>query len=105
MSDHAVPRRRFLSTSAAAMAGAVMSATATGQPPQPPQPPAPPPTSLQLGVASYSLRNFPRDKFFERVRALGTPYVTFKSVHLPFDLSPDQLAAARRDIEAAGIVI
>src|SRR5881409_322740 len=105
MSDHAVPRRRFLTTSAAAMAGAVMSATATGQPPQPPQPPAPPPTSLQLGVASYSLRNFPRDRTIEVVKALGTPYVNFKSVHLPFELSPEQLAAARREIEAAGLVI
>jgi len=58
-----------------------------------------------IGVASYSLRNFPRDKAIEMVKALGTPYVNFKSVHLPFELSPDQLAAARRDIEAAGIVI
>jgi len=39
------------------------------------------------------------------VKALGTPYVNFKSVHLPFELSPEQLAAARRDIEAAGLVI
>jgi sugar phosphate isomerase/epimerase len=56
-------------------------------------------------VASYSLRNFPRDKAIEMVKALGTPYVNFKSVHLPFELSPDQLAAARREIEAAGLVI
>ena len=56
-------------------------------------------------MASYSLRNFPRDKAIEMVKALGTPYVNFKSVHLPFELSPDQLAAARREIEAAGLVI
>src|ERR1700752_4236075 len=105
MSHNALPRRQFLTTSAAAMAGAVLSATATGQPPQPPQPPGPPPPSLHLGVASYSLRNFPRDKAIEMVRALGTPYVNFKSVHLPFELSPAQLAAARREIEAAGLVI
>ena len=56
-------------------------------------------------MASYSLRNFPRDKAIEMVKALGTPYVNFKSVHLPFELSPEQLAAARREIEAAGLVI
>lgn len=102
MSDHAVPRRQFLTTGAAAIAGAAMRTTAPGQPPQPPQPP---PTSLQLGVASYSLRNFPRDRAIEMVKALGTPYVNFKSVHLPFELSAEQLAAARREIEAAGLVI
>ena len=105
MPRRTVPRRDFLSTSAAAIAGAMMPATATGQPPQPPEPPQPPPTSLNLGVASYSLRNFPLDKAIEMVKALGTTYVNFKSVHLPFELSPEQLAAARREIEAAGLVI
>jgi sugar phosphate isomerase/epimerase len=105
MSDHAVPRRQFLTTSAAAMTGALVSATRPGQPPQPPEPPQPPPTSLNLGVASYSLRNFPRDKTIEMVKALDTRFVNFKSVHLPFELSPEQLAAARREIEAAGLVI
>jgi sugar phosphate isomerase/epimerase len=87
------------------MAGAVMSATATGQPPQPPQPPVPPSTSLHLGVASYSLRNFPRDQAIEMVKALGTPFINLKSVHLPFELSPAELAAARREIETAGLQI
>src|SRR5919197_395509 len=105
MSDYAVPRRQFLTTSAAAMTGALMSATRPGQPPQPTEPPQPPPTSLNLGVASYSLRKFPLDKAIEMVKALGTRYVNFKSVHLPFELSPEQLAAARREIEAAGLVI
>jgi sugar phosphate isomerase/epimerase len=61
--------------------------------------------TLNLGVASYSLRNFARDKAIEMVKALGTRYVNLKSVHLPFELSPEQLAAARREIEAAGLVI
>ena len=104
MAEHDVPRREFLSTSAAAMASVAMGAAVT-PPPQPPEPPHPPPTSLNLGVASYSLRNFPRDKTIEMVKALGTPYVNLKSVHLPFELSPEQLAAARREIDAAGLVI
>ncbi len=104
MSNAPVPRRTFLGASAAGLASVVMGAPRT-LPPQPPEPPQPPPTSFNLGIASYSLRNFPRDKAIDMVKALGTPYVNFKSVHLPFESSPDQLAAARREIEAAGLVI
>ncbi len=60
---------------------------------------------VRLGVASYSLRNFPRAKAIEMVQALGTPFINLKSVHLPYDLTPDDLAAARREIEAAGLQI
>jgi len=101
MSNAPVPRRTFLGASVAGLAGVAIGAPAT----RPPQPPQPPPTSFSLGIASYSLRNFPRDKAIEMVKALGTPYVNFKSVHLPFESSPDQLAAARREIEGAGLVI
>ena len=104
MSNAPVPRRTFIGASVAGLAGVAIGAPAT-RPPQPPQPPQPPPTSFSLGIASYSLRNFPRDKAIEMVKALGTPYVNFKSVHLPFESSPDQLAAARREIEGAGLVI
>jgi sugar phosphate isomerase/epimerase len=60
---------------------------------------------VRLGVASYSLRKFPRDRAIEMIKALGTRYVNLKSVHLPYELPPDQLAAARREIEAAGLQI
>src|SRR3989440_5634776 len=93
MSNAPVPRRTFLGASVAGLAGVAMGTPRT-LPRQPPEPPQPPPASLRLGVASYSLRNFPRDKAIEMVKALGTPYVNFKSVHLPFESSPDQLAAA-----------
>ena len=104
MSRAPVPRRTFLGASVAGLAGVALGPAWT-LPPQPPGPPKPPPTSPNLGVASYSLRNFPRDKAIEMVKALETRYVNFKSVHLPFELSPEQLAAARREIEAAGLVI
>jgi sugar phosphate isomerase/epimerase len=104
MSSGAVPRREFLSTSAAAVASVAMGAAVT-PPPQPPEPPQPPPTSLNLGVASFSLRNFPRDKAIGMVKALGTRYVNFKSVHLPYELSAPDLAAARKEIETAGLEI
>jgi sugar phosphate isomerase/epimerase len=61
--------------------------------------------ALKLGVASYSLRKFPRDRAIAMVKALGTPFINLKSVHVPYELSPDELVAARREIEAAGLEI
>jgi len=104
MPDQRVPRRAFLTATAASLAGAGLV-------------PFPPlhivergnegvrPERLRLGVASYSLRNFPRDKAIEMVKALGTPYVNLKSVHLPYELSPEELATARREIEGSGLRI
>ncbi len=60
---------------------------------------------MKLGVASYSLRKFSRAQAIEMVKALGTPYINLKSVHLPFELAPEELAAGRREIEAAGLQI
>jgi len=106
MSNAPVPRRTFIGASVAGLAGATL-----GPLPHSVSPPSPEGRggqgvrTLNLGIASYSLRNFPRDKAIEMVKALETRYVNFKSVHLPFELSPEQLAAARREIEAAGLVI
>ena len=63
------------------------------------------PAQLRLGVASYSLRKFSREKAIQMTKALGTPYINLKSVHLPYDASSAEIAAARREIEAAGLQI
>jgi sugar phosphate isomerase/epimerase len=60
---------------------------------------------IRLGVASYSLRNFKRPQAIEMVKACGTPYVNLKSMHLPYELSPEQLAAGRKEFEDAGLKI
>jgi sugar phosphate isomerase/epimerase len=60
---------------------------------------------VKLGVASYSLRNFPRAKAIEMTKALGTPYINLKSMHLPYESSPAEIAAARNEVEAAGLHI
>ena len=104
MPDQPVPRRAFLTTTAASVAGAGLTPSfplsklwrgGQGVRPGP----------LKLGVASYSLRNFPRDKAIEMVKALGTPYINLKSVHLPYELSREELAAARHEIEGTGLHI
>jgi sugar phosphate isomerase/epimerase len=58
-----------------------------------------------LGVASYSLRNFPRERAIEMTKDLGVRYINLKSVHLPYDATAEQIAAARREVEAAGLEI
>ncbi|HXI97595.1 MAG TPA: sugar phosphate isomerase/epimerase [Gemmatimonadaceae bacterium] len=60
---------------------------------------------VKLGVASYSFRNFPLAKAIEMTKALSTPYINLKSMHLPYEASPAEIAAARNEVEAAGLRI
>jgi sugar phosphate isomerase/epimerase len=110
MSDQNVPRRSFLKVAAFGAAGAVFTQESYG---------LEAPTvarhstsysnakeiGVKLGVASYSLRNFPRAKAIEMTKALGTPYINLKSFHLPYELSPAEIAAARHEVEAGGLQI
>ena len=59
--------------------------------------------ALKLGVASYSLRNFSRERAIEMTRSLGVKYINFKSMHLPYDASPAEFALARQQLSAAGL--
>jgi sugar phosphate isomerase/epimerase len=102
MPDHSLPRRDFLTL--AALGLTACSVRVVHNPPAAPSSAAPQPP-LKLGVASYSLRNFPRAKAIEMVKALGTPWVNLKSFHLPYELSPSEIAAARQDVERAGLTI
>jgi sugar phosphate isomerase/epimerase len=112
MSNDSIPRRSFLGTVAASATGAALAvaarpgllsaaATATGTRSTPTVPASP----IKLGVASYSLREFPLDKTLEMIKTLRTPYVNFKSVHMPYDKTPAELAALRKSIEAQGFTI
>jgi sugar phosphate isomerase/epimerase len=60
---------------------------------------------IRLGVASYSLRKFKRPQCIEMVKACGTPYVNIKSFHLPYELSPQEIAAARKEFDDAGLKV
>jgi sugar phosphate isomerase/epimerase len=97
-----VRRREFLATTAAGVAGVAFGVPEGGQATLA-EPKAP--STVALGVASYSLRKFPLAAALDMVKSLGTPYINLKSVHLPYDASPDQLAATRREVEAAGLQI
>ncbi|NUQ93282.1 MAG: sugar phosphate isomerase/epimerase [Gemmatimonadaceae bacterium] len=116
MDDSPLQRRAFLALAAAGVAAGAAAAAldaprvALAAPPDPRDDDDHDHTAktgplLKLGVASYSLRKFPRDRMIEMVKALRTPYVNLKSVHLPYELSPADLAAARKEIEDAGLQI
>jgi sugar phosphate isomerase/epimerase len=106
MADHTVPRRNFLKATALGAAGAALGLPAPAHAASAHSVAVPPdPEAVKLGVASYSLRKFPRGRAIEMVKSLGTRYVNLKSVHLPYDLPLAELAAARREIEAAGLQI
>jgi sugar phosphate isomerase/epimerase len=60
---------------------------------------------IKLGVASYSLRKFKRAQAIEMTKACGTSYLNLKSFHLPYEGTPEALAAARKEFDDAGIVV
>jgi sugar phosphate isomerase/epimerase len=120
MPDHNVPRRTFLKLAGLGAAGAALNkASAAGfragqsnaiganltSDPHSVAPSRAADAGVRLGVASYSLRNFPRAKAIEMTKALGAPYINLKSVHLPYESSPAEIAAARSEVEAAGLHI
>jgi sugar phosphate isomerase/epimerase len=106
MRESPVSRRSFLTATTASVAIAVLDpklASAARRPE--PGVATLPDVPVKLGVASYSLRRFPREKALEMVKALRTPYVNFKSVHAPYETPLPDLMAIRKQVEAAGFQI
>jgi sugar phosphate isomerase/epimerase len=93
-------RRSFLRASLGATGSALalssldLAKSATGDHPE-----------LKLGIASYSLRKFPRAEAIQMIKRLGVRYVNIKSYHLPLDSTPDQIREARKEFEDAGLII
>jgi sugar phosphate isomerase/epimerase len=61
--------------------------------------------ALKLGVATYSLRKFPREQAIEMLKEIGTEYVSIKSFHLPYELSLPEVAAGAKQFTDAGMTI
>jgi sugar phosphate isomerase/epimerase len=110
MTKERLPRRSFLTTAAATVAGATLGVSAApslaraGSTSTDHRAYAPP-HEVKLGVASYSLREFPLDKALEMVKTLRTPYINFKSMHVPYEKSAEELAAIRKQVEGDGFQI
>lgn len=98
----ALSRRRLFGTAAAAAAWAAFGRSLGAHPGTLPVAAN---TRLKIGVASYSLREFPLDRALEMARTLGVTHMTFKDVHIPRTDPPEVTKALRAKIEAAGITI
>ena len=98
-----VSRRQFVSVAAGVVAGyciAPATSTVAVEAPTTPRKKAP----LKLGLASYSLRKFDLDKTMAMTRRVGLKYICLKSMHLPLEATPAQIAAAAAKVKAAGLV-
>ena len=58
---------------------------------------------FRLGVATYSLRGFPRPQTIEMLKALDVDTVSLKEMHAKIKGDPAEWTQARKDLEAAGI--
>ena len=113
MTEDRLPRRSFLTTAAATVAGAALGIATTPAAGRAAETafgddggPAPAPVhEIKLGIASYSLREFPLDRALEMAKTLRTPYINFKSVHVPYEKTAEELAALRKEIEDEGFKI
>lgn len=63
------------------------------------------PGGIKLGVASYSLRKLTRPQAIDAVKSLRTPYLNIKDVHLSMKATPEEIAAAKKEFDSAGIQI
>ncbi|MCS6952688.1 MAG: sugar phosphate isomerase/epimerase [Bryobacterales bacterium] len=88
-------RRTFLKMPAALAASGPLAALAAAAEAE----------DLKLGVATYSLRKFPRARAIEMIKELGVRYVSIKSFHLPYELPPAELAAGAKEFRDAGLTV
>jgi sugar phosphate isomerase/epimerase len=90
-------RRQFLQ---AAGLGAVACAAGTGIRESAASPAKVP---YELGMASYTFREFPLDKTLEMTRRLGLKRICFKDFHLKMDATNEQIADAVAKVKTAGL--
>ena len=65
----------------------------------------PEPWGIKLGVATYSLRNFDRTQAIAMIKALKTPWISIKDVHLKQDMPADEIRKGADEFRAAGLKI
>lgn len=58
---------------------------------------------FDLGVASYTLRKFPREEALEMTKRCGVNRITFKSMHLPLDSDKATIEKAVQQCKDKGI--
>jgi hypothetical protein len=95
-------RRTFLKAAGLGIAAASVSGLAQASVMQNE---APKTFSFQLGVASYSLRNFSQEKALDMTLRCGINRIAFKSMHLPLDSSKETIQKAVALCKQKGIAL
>ena len=98
-------RRAFLGTAAAAAAGTTLGPSTRLGAASPAGSAPPGGGRLNLGLASYSMREFKLDQALDMAKTLGVTSMTFKDVHIPQTDPPETTRAIAAKIRAAGITI
>lgn len=100
-------RRRFLQWAGAAAVsfGWASSRPARAAEPKVPASPQAPARgkTLKLGLTSYSFRQFDLDHALAMTRRVGLKHISLKSMHLPLDSQPDQIAAIADKVRQADL--
>ncbi len=60
---------------------------------------------FELGLASYTLRNFKLDETLAMTRRVGLNYICFKSFHLALDSTPEQIREVVAKVKKAGLIL
>jgi inosose dehydratase len=60
---------------------------------------------FELGLASYTLREFNLDDTLAMTRRVGLKYICFKSMHLELDSTPAQIRDTVQKVKDAGLVL
>lgn len=58
---------------------------------------------FQLGIASYTLREFSLEETIKMTQRLEIPNLCLKSMHMPLELTPQEVKAEAAKVKAAGI--
>jgi sugar phosphate isomerase/epimerase len=95
-------RREFFKETATG-AAALAAASACGSAPLLPPLTAAPALPYELGMASYTFREFPLEKALEMTVRLGLKRIAFKDFHLKLDSTDEQIAAAVAKVKQAGL--
>jgi sugar phosphate isomerase/epimerase len=65
----------------------------------------PTPWGIKLGIATYTFRKFDRAKTIQMMKGLGIAWVSIKDIHLPQTATAEELRAAHKEFDDAGITV
>jgi inosose dehydratase len=94
-------RRRFFSTAGAGLAG-MAALPGLGKALESAAPMAIP-GDVEIGIASYGLRNLSVDEVIDLMHDLQLTKISIESMHLPYDLSPADIERTIMKIRGAGL--